>query len=473
MDEHSYRVRVAVHGPKIKTELLVPGSPEALSIIATRFSLIEHRNLGFATFAQFVNFCNLVSIDDKAPDVIGVLRPNNVGGFELAINFKVWLRLSLPVRRELLKALLMRIPLGHFSGRMQRLKARYGPKITQLAADIVIAQSINSAILAEEGIYVSVPEFFEFERNLTTDEYCQLLDEGGDGDGDSGSTPELTPEAVQKMVQHMFDLTDAQLPNVDMEGTTQPNGLTRISSLEHSESDCTTVELDNISDEFIQKIESAMQSLGESLKTQGHLPGEASQFIASLQRPSRVPWTRYLRNAFANAQSRLREMNPKRPSRRPAFFTGADAYQYYRGDLVRKPTTRVLLIIDTSGSMSPKELRCVEAEAKFMCNKQALVYVTHVDAGVAKPPELFNKFQSIETFFGRGGTSFIPGFEAAKAMRPAPDLIVYFTDGCGTAPSEQEFNTLWLLTSSGMSVEHFQKNICAWGSVAVVDVEDS
>jgi predicted metal-dependent peptidase len=262
-------------------------------------------------------------------------------------------------------------------------------------------------------------------------------------------------------------------PNPDVQEVQDNRGIARMDEVAGL-NDNTADKLDQQTKQLVQQVEEKLNNMGQSLKTQGNMPSEASEFIESLNRPPKVKWTRILREAFAKAKSRRREKNPTRPARRPPIkVPGGEKYNFYKGDLVRKNQTTVLLVVDTSGSMGAKELRCVEAEAKYMTNNGATVMIMQVDASVAHDPVEFKAFSKLNNFFGRGGTSFIPAFEAAENMRPWPSMMVYFTDGYGTAPANPpSFPVLWLLTSTGMNANDFKARVASWGDVAVVDVED-
>ena len=62
---------------------------------------------------------------------------------------------------------------------------------------------------------------------------------------------------------------------------------------------------------------------------------------------------------------------------------------------------------------------------------------------------------------GFGGTSFVPVFEyVEKQPELEPSLLVYFTDGYGTAPAKAPpYPVLWVLTRDG-------KPPAPWGALA-------
>jgi predicted metal-dependent peptidase len=51
-------------------------------------------------------------------------------------------------------------------------------------------------------------------------------------------------------------------------------------------------------------------------------------------------------------------------------------------------------------------------------------------------------------FKGRGGTSFVPVFQWVESNNEQPDLLIYFTDGYGSFPSDEPgYPTVWVMTT--------------------------
>jgi predicted metal-dependent peptidase len=57
------------------------------------------------------------------------------------------------------------------------------------------------------------------------------------------------------------------------------------------------------------------------------------------------------------------------------------------------------------------------------------------DAAVSAPPKI-RRLREIRELpiTGRGGTDFSPAIAAAQRLRPRPDILIYLTDGDGSAP---------------------------------------
>jgi hypothetical protein len=464
------------HRPKFKMEPLVPGSEHALMMMDVRHDLVTTDDAGYATFANMVNTRELTEQDGEKPKVLAVVRPERTGDFTLGLNFGIYDRLSHLARKEFLKEQMLRIPYGHFSQRAQDLVRRYGQEIVERAGQIVLSQVIDPSILAEEGIILPVPEMWEFDRNLTMEEYADKLWDQGGGAGSMPSPIKVVikrPGDGQGNAKFFAKCNDPELQDA-LQDLLDKHGLTKFDSMDDiAQGD--GAHMDSCSRDFMNQAEVNLQASNHSLKSQGFMAGDAEQFIEALNRQPRIRWQSILRSKHGQHESRKRVFNPRKPSRRGDAVQMPDGslFEFYKGRS-RDKTVVALWIIDTSGSMGEEELRCIEAELRGMRANGAVTFLIQVDAGVCTEPMQYSGFDKLERFFGRGGTDFRPGFEYAHDMCPRPDYIVYFTDGMGTAPDEEsEIDTLWVLTSTGYDEEEFRRRVCEWGDSVVLEVEDN
>lgn len=92
-----------------------------------------------------------------------------------------------------------------------------------------------------------------------------------------------------------------------------------------------------------------------------------------------------------------------------------------------------------------------------------------VDAAVAAPPRLIS-VRDLERMpiHGGGGTDFRPAFDAAMKLRPRPDIIVYLTDGDGTAPEAAPAGVVvvWCVVPS-----YYNKRPAPWGHAVIMRQE--
>jgi predicted metal-dependent peptidase len=112
----------------------------------------------------------------------------------------------------------------------------------------------------------------------------------------------------------------------------------------------------------------------------------------------------------------------------------------------------VWFAIDTSGSMSPTDLRKAVTELEGMLSSQlGTVSVLACDAAVQGRPTKVESWRDVVPMLtGGGGTNFRPIFDEYQAAKIKPKLIVIATDGDGPAPAQapKGVGVVWLLTSA-------------------------
>ena len=115
-----------------------------------------------------------------------------------------------------------------------------------------------------------------------------------------------------------------------------------------------------------------------------------------------------------------------------------------RGRQGSKP--KIMAVVDSSGSMTTAILADVSAELAVMA-KTFEVLVVESDTEV----RAVYVYRPISEIHGRGGTDFRPVFESAFLKKHRPDLLIYFSDGYGKAPSESPRGVpvIWAITPRG------------------------
>ncbi len=130
-----------------------------------------------------------------------------------------------------------------------------------------------------------------------------------------------------------------------------------------------------------------------------------------------------------------------RPSRRFPDKVGViPGRAWYPGPRDRP---RLLVAIDTSGSMSSEELNEIARHFRVLDD---VVDVTVVECDVVI--HRVYAFAGVLTeVAGRGGTDLRPVFEPAFLAEHRPEGVIYFTDGEGPYPADDPgVKTLWVLT---------------------------
>ncbi len=159
--------------------------------------------------------------------------------------------------------------------------------------------------------------------------------------------------------------------------------------------------------------------------------------------------------------------------RTPDDFEGFDRRFVHQGlylDQLESSRLKVLVAIDTSGSIEPEEL------AQFVSELDAIAHAYHfiqielyyVDADIYGPYQLSDGLDQAPPQ-GGGGTDFAVFYQQVVANK-APndlDLIIYFTDGFGEfPPQEPSTETLWVVTAGGLASESFP-----FGEVARLSID--
>jgi len=196
----------------------------------------------------------------------------------------------------------------------------------------------------------------------------------------------------------------------------------------------------------------------------GHGPGgslagrDPGNFIEELdEEPANVPaprmdWKTALR-LFATPRRRA-FTTYARPNRRFPHRVGEIPGRTRRPD-VAEPK-RLLVVVDTSGSMSTDELNEIAGELRRL-GRLARFTVAECDTVVHRVYPFAGSFAEAA---GRGGTDLRPVFEPEFLAEHRPDGVVYFTDGEGPYHADPPgVPTLWVLTKDWP----FR---CPWGQKA-------
>ena len=123
-------------------------------------------------------------------------------------------------------------------------------------------------------------------------------------------------------------------------------------------------------------------------------------------------------------------------------------------DELQQTNIKVAVCLDTSGSVSQKELSQFYSEVYgLLCQSpETEVDLYFADAELHGPYPLMLEDELPEPQ-GGGGTDFRPFFNKLNETddQELPQLAIYLTDGFGTFPQEPVYPTLWALTSKGLS----------------------
>jgi predicted metal-dependent peptidase len=218
----------------------------------------------------------------------------------------------------------------------------------------------------------------------------------------------------------------------------------------------------SLSPELRKTIEQTHGSIG---KAPGSTPGGMLAVLAGKAR-AKLPWQKILRRLLA--VDHVAERTYLRPPRRFPELVGV------LPGVQRTPMRLKLLVaIDTSGSMEDEALDEIAAELRVMSQSYD-VAVVEFDAAIQRRYRLGPSHMNcpsedpLSVMQGRGGTDFCPVFEP-ETLGWAADggelsAVIVFTDGYGPAPdSPPREPVIWIL--AGADAER----PAPWGSVVIAD----
>ena len=160
------------------------------------------------------------------------------------------------------------------------------------------------------------------------------------------------------------------------------------------------------------------------------------------ERPAPEPeihWRKLLRQFAQSSRSTVLKETIHRPSRR---------YGIIPGIRVRRKQ-RLLVAVDTSGSVSKEEQSAFFREIRFLARTGAEITLLEFDAAVQQ----ISKYRGRQPGFllGGGGTNFLPVLEYANTSGHWDGVIV-FTDGFAPTPRMGiRPPVLWAITAGGLS----------------------
>lgn len=290
--------------------------------------------------------------------------------------------------------------LRHHAARCQALAA--DETLYNVAGDIAINDNID-----EEGIPLPKgalrPATFGFPRNLLEEEYYEMLQQKQPriaaralGGGECGSC------AHGK--QQPWELGP---PSQENPGISEAEGSI-----------------------LLRKVASEVQ---EWAKARGEVPGWWRRWAEEILSPQ-IPWQRLLaaevRHACMQIQVGMSDFTYRRPSRRQSASSDVILPSLYQ------PVPNAKVVVDTSGSMSEKELACALAEVKGVLRALGTsVTIIACDAAVHVVKRVVAQHELRNVLEGGGGTDMGVGIEKALE-KPKPDLVVVLTDGLTPWPPE-------------------------------------
>lgn len=186
------------------------------------------------------------------------------------------------------------------------------------------------------------------------------------------------------------------------------------------------------------QIEYRMTEIAEEMeKTKpGSVPGEISSIIKAIKKPAQFDWKKFLRQWTGNSHEVEIRQTRFKPN---PYFAGTPSTKV-------KLKQNILIAIDTSGSVSDKELGEFMSELYNLWKFGHTLTILCVDTKIYNP--YVYKGQTDVTIHGRGGTYFTPTLEYFN-NHSEYNCMIYFTDGEAELPPNATKPMLWVISSRG------------------------
>ena len=208
-----------------------------------------------------------------------------------------------------------------------------------------------------------------------------------------------------------------------------------------------TEEIEGYWKDAIQVVENTVNNDSNG-SGQGNLPAGLSSEIKNILEPE-VDWRHALWKYVGKTNSDFDDLD------RRFIYKGL----YLEGLLT--DGLEIFVCIDTSGSVSDQLLSQFAGELKGILSSYPHVKckLYYADTDLDGPYEI-DHIDKLPPAKGRGGTSFVPFFNALSksegTFSEVNSAAVYFTDGYGEFPEKQPANpTMWLVPSDGLKSQAF------------------
>jgi predicted metal-dependent peptidase len=325
--------------------------------------------------------------------------------------------------------------LSHFYRRGHRVKHRW-----ELACDYAV-----NPLLINDGLKPTpdAAHLREYEGMTAEEIYPCLEDNDNDGERDLERNKDSSDDDQDNENEENKDMSDGgsdkeRQKNDAQDGsgneTEEPDGsgargAPRPNPLSQQQQE-------DLSTQWQQRLAAAAQTAMQN----GKLEGEMARMVDYLLQP-KLPW-RMLLARFMSMTARD-DYSYSRPSTRrgdPAVYPS-----------LRSHETNVVVVIDTSGSISADEIQEFISEidsikSQVRARITLLTCDSNLNYGCPWIFEPWDEFAVDVEIRGGGGTNFKPAFNWVEEQDSNPDLLMYFTDAEGVFPeAEPMYPVLWLV----------------------------
>jgi len=312
------------------------------------------------------------------------------------------------------------------------------PIVYNIASDMAINQMINESLLpktlpvkTDKGVKwigeLVTPEAYKLPRDKDAEFYynelAKQMKKKGNGKcskcGGSGKTKDSKGK-------------EQQCPKCNGSGQSQGQTLDDHSMWEKIQ------ENEQMTKEVIKR--AVKEAYQNAKKLRGYLPSHLEEAINELLKPPTVNWRQLLKQYIGASIKTGTKSSWKRPNRRFPFK------EEYKGKTAKR-TIKILLAIDTSGSISNEDFVDFMSEMRGILNAyKCRIDVVQCDADIQEKAQLHPYSKLNIKFKGRGGTSFTPVFKLFNDMMDY-DMLIYFSDMYGDEEEcHSQKNVIWVTT---------------------------
>ena len=197
-------------------------------------------------------------------------------------------------------------------------------------------------------------------------------------------------------------------------------------------------------------------------RTAGKVPGHLEEAIAALQKPQHN-WIYQWRNIIGRVAGNKRRTYSRRARRRDSFGVKG---------VSRHASIKLVIGVDTSGSMSQKMLQRVFSEVEAM-SQHFKIYLVQFDTQVNDVSEYHRGDWKKIKLKGRGGTDFESFFQHLEDHKMVGKMNCIVTDGFDALPRKRNYPVTWVVIGK-QGVEYLEKQGELWGEKVLIkhDYED-
>ena len=201
---------------------------------------------------------------------------------------------------------------------------------------------------------------------------------------------------------------------------------------------------------MVNNIHTILKNTAEQVeKMRGTIPGEFAELIEKLRekKPEVFNWKAYFRRLLGSIYDVNIKSTRRKESKR---FEGAAGIQH-------KKKVSILVAVDTSGSVSKKELQEFFSEIDYAYKAGARITILQCDTRINGVEDYDGK--NIPEIKGRGGTDFNPPVDYYIKHKKEYASLIYFTDGEAPLPQKEPSGMVWVISSCGCRQDYPGKAI--------------